>query len=113
MDGTLTITIAEIGHRSELTVDVDYVAYPGEAMVMYYPNGDGYPGSPPYAELLNVRVVEWDVGDEVRPRGSGWVWDELDRIARDLIESDWDSYGGECLEDASMRESDRRCEHDD
>jgi hypothetical protein len=38
----------------ELTYDIT----PGEPMVMYYPDGSGYPGSPPTAELTSVRVTE-------------------------------------------------------
>tara|TARA_R110001606_G_C15037853_1_gene611827 strand:- start:350 stop:595 length:246 start_codon:yes stop_codon:yes gene_type:complete len=47
--------------------EVDYTYTPGEKQVMYYPNGDGYPGSPPEIEInsLNVQYSEQEVYDIV------------------------------------------------
>lgn len=47
--------------------EVEYTYIPGESQVMYYPNGDGYPGSPPEIEIdgLFVQCSEQDVYDIV------------------------------------------------
>ena len=90
--------------RSSLDVEIDYEATPGERRVDYYPDGSGYPGSPPDAELIRVRVVRWDVGAERRQRGASWVWSCLDLIAGQLIERDWDNYREACLADRGSEE---------
>ena len=109
----MNIILDDFRFGTELTVDIRYKAHPGEPMVMYYPDGDGYPGSPPEAELLGAYVWQWDVEGEVRRRGDHWAWAELDRIARDIIERDWDKYQELCLEDASEREDEGRNLYDD
>jgi hypothetical protein len=39
-----------------LEVEVEYDYSPGEEMVMYYPDGSGYPGSPPEIEFTDVLI---------------------------------------------------------
>ena len=108
------VTLDDFRNGASLTVDIRYKAHPGEPMVMYYPNGDGYPGSPPEAEFLGAYVWKWEVEGEVRRRGDHWAWSELDRIARGIIERDWDdTYEEMCLRDASEREDEGRCLYDD
>lgn len=102
------VTLEGLGHDSSLEVDVQYQVHPGEPMVWRYPDGSGYPGSPPEAELIGARVTRWDVGDDERPRnGSPW-WDVLDRIAEAIIDREWQRYGDDCLEHADECEADHR-----
>ncbi len=102
MLGTLEATLEDLGHASSLEVEIEYDAWEGEPMVMYYPNGDGYPGSDPGVELQGVRVTRWDIGDEERPRGDTLLWLLLDAIAETEVEKYWDQiYSYHCLEDAA------------
>jgi hypothetical protein len=39
-----------------ISMGVDYYYDKGEEMVMYYPDGSGYPGSPPSVEIEGVYV---------------------------------------------------------
>ena len=52
----LPITIEE--YKGDLFVEVTAIidVYPGEPMVRYYPDGSGYPGAPPTAELWSVYI---------------------------------------------------------
>jgi hypothetical protein len=97
-------TLEEIGNGS-LEIEIGYKYWPGEPMVLFYKNnGDGYPGSPSYAELRCVRVLRWDVGDDERPRTDASIWGELDKIATGIVESKWEDYYEElCLEESSER----------
>jgi hypothetical protein len=105
--GTIGATLEELGHASSLEVEIEYAYTPGEPMVRYYPDGSGYPGSPPEAELLSVYVERWDVGDERRRRNDHWLWTLLDEMARDRIERDCDTYYYDrCVEDAAERSYD-------
>jgi hypothetical protein len=38
-------------------VEIEYDFSPGEKMVRYYPNGDGYPGSPPSVDLTDFNLI--------------------------------------------------------
>ncbi len=107
MRGRYWVTL-ELGHASSLDVEIGYEASPAEPMVEYYRDGSGYPGSPPAAKVLSTHVGRWDVGDERRKRGDGWIWSELDRIAETRIEADWNTYREDCLEDAAERQEDSR-----
>ena len=48
-------------HAYEFRITAD--CEPGEPAVMYYPDGSGYPGSPPTVEDIEVSLVEV-IGDE-------------------------------------------------
>lgn len=51
-------TIEELGKSlSWVDLDIEAMVYPGEDMVMYYPDGSGYPGSPPEVEILNITAM--------------------------------------------------------
>jgi hypothetical protein len=43
-----------VGHPCVMEFSLECRLYPGEPMVMYYPNGDGYPGSPDEVEILSA-----------------------------------------------------------
>ena len=38
----------------DVPFDVECTFYPGEPMVMYYPDGSGYPGSPDDVECISI-----------------------------------------------------------
>lgn len=110
MKRTHLFTLEELGrdHASSLEVEVLYEFTPGERMVRYYPDGSGYPGSPPEVEFISSYVYRWDVGTEQRKRGTSWLWEVLDVIATRVISSDWDCFRDWCLENVVERiEEDR------
>lgn len=88
-----------------VTVQIEYEYTPGEPRVMYYRDGSGYPGSPAYAELIDVTVVAWHVSDETRKRTHHWIWLILDAFAREIIESQWDRIGELCLQHAECEKN--------
>lgn len=95
-------TIEELG-KSFCWVDLDIEAtvYPGEPMVRYYPDGSGYPGSPPEVEITGVYVTafgsaDWAIGvrREERP---DW-FELLDRIMLDHVLNRDELYTEEIME---------------
>jgi len=86
-------TIEELGRKKEsgLEVEIEWNLTEGEPMVRYYPDGSGYPGSPPEAEIQNVRVTALYFGDEdlVRNRPDwfesldAYVWEHLETELRE------------------------------
>ena len=108
MKSTHYVTLEELGHDSSLEVEILFDYQPGERMVLYYPNGDGYPGSPSSVEFISAYVVRWDVGTEQRKRGKPWIWESLDVIASRVISEGWERFQEVCLESAVERiEEDR------
>ncbi len=60
MRGDVTGTV-EYEHETDVDTATYTIAYritPGEPMVMYYPDGSGYPGSPDEFEILSVKIHE-------------------------------------------------------
>lgn len=102
MRGSITDTIEDLGCQAQiwLEVEIQYFAWPGEPMVRYDRNGDGYPGSDPGCELTGVIVTSWGRNDTREP-DKHWLWEYLDKIAAAYIENHWDIYGDLCLEDAA------------
>lgn len=86
----------ELCERFSATVEIKYSVDPGEKMVRYYPDGSGYPGSPPSIELERVTVTSlsgetWDK-DRAELEASGFAkqiddaaWEEVER----LIDGHW------------------------
>jgi hypothetical protein len=111
MRGTHYVTLEELGHDSSLEVEILFDYTPGERMVMYYPDGSGYPGIDSSVEFLSAYVTRWDVGREERKRGVSWLWDLLDVIAGRIISEGWDRFQEGCLE--SMDERIRERGYDD
>lgn len=52
------ITVEINGVEYEEEWELEFYFTTGEKAVMYYPNGDGHPGSPPEAELTSAELVE-------------------------------------------------------
>lgn len=53
-------------HDTDISVDYEYD--PGEAMVMYYPDGSGHPGAPPSVEIHDIYIGDTNVIDIFDPR---------------------------------------------
>ena len=49
----------------EVDFEVEYDVDTGEKMIRYTRNGDGYPGSPPSAEITNIKDIEEQLGREL------------------------------------------------
>ena len=63
----------------DVNVSVDYDYDPGEAMVMYYSDGSGHPGSSPSAEINAVYAGDVDIYELLSA-------DILDYIEEKIIE---------------------------
>ena len=46
---------------NDVKLSIEYYYDRGEAMVMYYPDGSGHPGSPPSAEIQAVYAGDVDI----------------------------------------------------
>lgn len=58
MPSTKSLLTVPIG-RINFTVSVEWSYVPGEPMVRYYPDGSGYPGSPPEFDCVDhIDVIE-------------------------------------------------------
>ncbi len=102
------ITLEELGKQSALDVEIEFDFFRGEKMVKYFADGSGYPGSPPEADGVRVRVQKWYVGDETRKRGFSPVWKALDLIALGILDQKWDDqYRDDCISEAVERENER------
>jgi hypothetical protein len=66
----------------ELSVEVEFEYDPGEAMVAYYADGSGHPGSPPSVEIGRVMCGGVDITEVLSDK-------EL-RDLEELILEDWD-----------------------
>lgn len=75
MPSTKSNFTARIG-RIQFTCTAVWHYNPGEKMVMYYPDGSGYPGSPPefdYVEWIEVHECEFPTDrKDRRDDDSGW-----------------------------------------
>lgn len=95
-------TIEELGKScSWVDLDIEAIVYPGEPMVRYYPDGSGYPGSPPEVEIVAVTVTaygsaDWETGIG-RVHRPDW-FELLDRIVFDYVMEHEDRYRDEILE---------------
>lgn len=71
-------------------------------MVRYDRDSSGYPGCDASAELRDVTVLWWCVGDEERKPTDHWVWSVLTEIATKIVKDKWESeFEDLCLEDVS------------
>lgn len=100
---TLHHTIEELGADSSLEVAIDYYFTPGEPMVRYDRNGDGYPGSPAHVDIEGVVVTRWDVGKEQRKPTDHWIWNELNKLADRIIDDQLEKFEALCLEDGDWQ----------
>lgn len=99
-------TIGWTEENEEVALDfvIEYTFWPGEPMVRYTRNGDGYPGSPDSVELIDARCVlvtteteERKPGDEEAKRlGAAF----LDGLSDDLLRR----VEEKCCTDLSHRE---------
>lgn len=107
-------TELELGERALFcTIYVEFDADPGEPMVRYYPDGSGYPGSPPSIEPTLVQVTTAEVNDETLDRealakigGDGSWLKLLDTMAEDIIREECENWGPICEDMASYASGD-------
>lgn len=71
--------LEEFQGRFFATIEIEFEYSPGEALVRYYPDGSGYPGSPPELNIIHVAVTSLS--------GGGW-----DKNRLELAESGWLGY---------------------
>ena len=83
------MTLEEINDKFCVEVLLDVDAEPGERAVRYYPDGSGYPGSPPTAEFEVHCLAFWNESIEVHRDAinEGWFLD-LDRIIDSRLHDD-------------------------
>jgi len=72
--------------EDEVKALIEYDYEPEEPMVMYYPDGSGYPGSPAMVEVTSVTLHS----------GRKVEWDSIPEATREHIEE-------KCWEDVGMR----------
>ena len=85
------LEIDELGGRLFATVLIDYNAHPSEAMVRYYPDGSGYPGSPASIEDVIVTVTSLSGANWDKTREELGDWASIaDEIAQAHIEAELD-----------------------
>jgi len=101
MRTTVPITLEEFGDESlfiELTAVVDVHA--GEPTVRYYPDGSGYPGSPPEAELVGILIeealdiegLEIDIDEDLELRVEEYLDDNPEHWYEEALEHAEDDY---------------------
>lgn len=78
-----TVTVIYLG--VEIEVNGNYS--PEEPMVMYYPDGSGYPGSSSEFEVINATIGGQNAEEIIEKLNA---WDNLAELARQKIE---DNYG--------------------
>lgn len=78
MNYTTEVFIELDGFVADVKVDFEY--YPGEAAVMYYDGGNGYPGAAPEIYLTRASIIRF-IGHHTvwRDEMHGWEKD-LDRL---------------------------------
>jgi len=90
----------EYEHETDVDTAVYTIQYritPGEPMVMYDRNGDGYPGSPDECEILSVRIHEHLYPEWLDLINSSFMQTiDMDEGLRERIEA-------ACFEDANAR----------
>lgn len=98
----------------QLELEIDYVIYPGEPMVRYTRNGDGYPGSPPECEIHKVRCTSINLADGERVPDeaenveiAAWFENQMnaDDKLRDRVEEACSEDAARRLEDAQEAEA--------
>jgi len=86
----------EVGFAS-VEVEVDYDFSPGSPPVMYYPNGDGYPGDPTEIDVTAVKVTSINgkpVKKSAAKRVNAWARSFVEGVERDRMEEavlEWES----------------------
>ena len=80
---------------TDYNVTVDFSYSPGEPMVRYYPDGSGYPGSPPEfdcVESFEINEFERAIdGNVCNEDPDNWEYTDFDDVVgprRDCIEAD-------------------------
>jgi hypothetical protein len=111
---TITVEVDGVEYEEEWDLDLHFT--PGEKAVMYYPNGDGYPGSPPEVELESAELIERTLdGKKVECDGmvlDGSEWDERAGIRTDKDREEFDEWAfGKCEDERDAAYEDA-CDHE-
>lgn len=71
----------------ELIIEVEGTYYPEEPMVMYYPDGSGYPGSPSEFEIQDIKITKGNLCDLIDYlNGNTDLWEHLTDLCIKQIE---------------------------
>lgn len=71
----------------ELIIEVEGIYYPEEPMVMYYPDGSGYPGSPSEFEIQDIKITKGNLCDLIDYlNGNTDLWEHLTELVINKIE---------------------------
>ena len=68
----------EIGYQG-VDITVEFMHYPGEDAVMYYPDGSGYPGCGEEIEIDSISIKGVDIYDLLSTKQIGEITDELSK----------------------------------
>lgn len=102
------LTLEEVLEIYCLEVEVEFDANPGEPMVRYYPDGSGYPGSPPEVEITKVTVLEVTDENGTLARQSLSNPTYWDCVADEFIEANFDGW----IADALFEKADEDCSYE-
>ena len=58
---------------NEIDCEVVVEIHPGERLVMYDANNEGYPGSPGWAEVRKAKVIEGGKRRDLTDEEDGWL----------------------------------------
>lgn len=71
----------------ELMIEVEGTYYPEEPMIMYYPDGDGFPGSSSEFEIQDIKITKGNLCDLIDYlNGNTDLWEHLTELAINKIE---------------------------
>lgn len=71
----------------ELMIEVEGIYYPEEPMVMYYPDGSGFPGSSSEFEIQGIKITKGNLCDLIDYlNGNTDLWEHLTELVINKIE---------------------------
>lgn len=71
----------------DLIIEVEGTYYPEEPMIMYYPDGSGYPGSPSDFGIQNIEIIKGNLCDLIDYlNGNNDLWGHLTELVINKIE---------------------------
>ena len=75
--------------HDDVDLEIDYIYTPGESSIDYYPDGSGYPGSPPVVDIQHIwaplkdrsgHLINVDVKDIIEESL------DIDRLEEEILE---------------------------
>ena len=101
MIGHANVEIEEFGDECLfVNVTVKCAIWAGEPAVLFYPDGTGYPGSPPEAEIMDVFIDEVydadqnevEVDEDLATRIEDFIYDNPELWYEEAVENGVESY---------------------